>query len=92
MSISGVSAASSAAYFQQAQNSPQAGTSGQATVGQAAGPLPLPATPPANEPRRHHHHGGDDAAAQTTGPTNAAGPTNAGATATGGSNILNTLA
>jgi hypothetical protein len=86
MSISGISAASSAAYIQQAQNSGQVGAGTQTTVPQAASapvagtaqaPGTLQQASEAHHP--HHHHGGGAGASQS------------GTAAAGGTNILNTL-
>ena len=91
MSISQISAASSAAYYQQLENTAQTGAGAQTSVAQAvAVPLgaaapPAGSSPSTGEVHHHHHRGGDDAASQS------ADLTQSGTAATGGSNILNTL-
>jgi hypothetical protein len=91
MSISGISAASSAAYIQQSQTATQSGTTATATTAQTAGPTPADAgaqpgpTQQTGQVHHHHHHGGGGSAAPS------ADLTQPGTAAAGGPNILNTL-
>jgi hypothetical protein len=95
MSISGISAASSAAYIQQSQKigeatgTPQptaATTAAQATPTALTGPAAQPAsTQQPGAVHHHHRHGGGNAAAQSTDLTQS------GTASAGGSNTLNTV-
>jgi hypothetical protein len=74
VSISGISAASSAAYIQQSQNTIQSGATAAAVAAQALVPAQTGAQQPDAtqqagpvQPAHHHHHrGGGDGAAQAT--------------------------
>jgi hypothetical protein len=91
MSITGISAASSAAYIQQLQNAIQSGTTATATTAQTAGPTQTDAgaqpspTQQTGQARHHHHHGGGESAAPS------ADLTQSSTAAASGTNILNTL-
>jgi hypothetical protein len=89
MSITGISAASSAIYTLQPQNAASAGTTTPAATPQTAAPAnPATQTDPTQQPdqvhHHHHHHGAGGAAPPSD-------LTQAGTAATNGTNILNTL-
>ena len=91
MSISGISAASSAAYIQQVANAAKLGTGAQTTVEQAAAaplgsiaPTQPTSAQPSGEVHHHHHHGGGAA-------PESANLTQSGTANSSGTNILNTL-
>ena len=95
VSISGISAASSAAYIQQPQNTIQSSATATAAPAQATVPAPTGAAPQSGptqqagpvQPSYHHHrHGGGDGGAQ------ASDISSTGTNAAEGTNILNTLA
>jgi hypothetical protein len=90
MSITGISAASSAAYIQQLQNATPASTTAQAATPQISAAPQTPAATQTTQTQQpgqvhHHHHHGGGAAAQPTDLTQS------GTAATDGTNILNTL-
>ena len=91
MSIAGLSAVSSAAYFQQLQQTPQAGTTAPAATAQTAsvaqaGPTVQAGAPgQAGQIHHHHHRHGGGSAGQASDVTQS-GTASAEAT-----NILNTL-
>ena len=89
MSIAGLSAVSSAAYFQQLQQTPQAGTTAPAATAQTASVAQAGPTVQAGAPGQagqihHHHHGGGSAG-------QASDVTQSGTASAEATNILNTL-
>ena len=89
MSITGISAASSALYTPQPQNATAASTTTLAATLQTAAPAnPATQTDPTQQPdqvhHHHHHHGAGGAAPPSD-------LTQTGTAATGGTNLLNTL-
>jgi hypothetical protein len=91
MSISGLSAASSAAYIQQSQNPNQAPPPSQVTAAQTAAPTqigPSPLTGSTQQPGGAHHrrHQGDD-----NGGLQSSDALPSGSVSTGSPSILNTL-
>jgi hypothetical protein len=89
MSISGVSATSSAAYIQQQLQTATAatatGTTAQTTGAQAASAQQADPTQQSGQVHHHHHHGGGGQAAQS------ADVNQSGTATAGGTNILDAL-